>query len=193
MTMLEVVLAVVLLALLAATFLSSQSYIHAAASRESQRLGAAEVANRMVLQYIDDKKLLPSQSIPVDYNRMRFRWSLDEVPVTLRLNPAAAENEADRGGGLGLERIRMIVVRAWLGEESGGSYTYSESVPSITLTRLFDPLGFEHHSPDAAERLLGSEEGIRQILDEIMRLQGGTQSGGTQGGTQNGQGGGGAP
>ncbi len=184
MTMLEVVLAVVLLALLAATFLTSHSYMHAAASRESQRLGAAEVANRIVLQYIDDKKLLPSDSLPVDYSRMRFRWSLDEVPVELKLNPAAEENEADRGGGLGLERIRMIIVRAWLSEESGGSYLYTTSVPSITVTRLYDPLGFEHHSPDSAARQLGSEEGIREVLDTILQLQGGTQSGEQQGGGQ---------
>ncbi|MEZ6244041.1 MAG: prepilin-type N-terminal cleavage/methylation domain-containing protein [Phycisphaerales bacterium] len=181
MTMLEVVLAVVLLALLAATFATSHSYIHAAASREAQRLGAAEIANRMMLQYIDDKKMLPPQSTQLDYNQQRYRWSLDEIPVDLKLDPAAAENESQRGGGLGLERIRMIVVRAWLSEDSGGSYIYTDSVPSITLTRLFDPLGFEHHSPDSAERQLGTEEGIREVLDTILRLQGGTQSGDTSG------------
>ncbi len=182
MTMLEVVLAVVLLALLAATFATAHSYMHAAAARESQRLGAAEIASRMILQYIDDKNLLPSQGLPVDYNRMRFRWSLDETPVELKLDAAAEENDADRGGGLGLERIRMIVVRAWLSEESGGSYLYSDAVPSVTITRLFDPLGFEHHSPDSSQRLIESDEGLRQIIDEILRLQGGTQSGGPSGG-----------
>lgn len=180
MTMLEVVLAVVLLALVAATFATAHSYIYRASGREGERLGAAELANRMMLQFIDDKNALPSQNAPLDYNKRRYNWSLDEVPVRLELNSAAAENESDRAGGLGLDRVRMIVVRVWLSEESGGSVLFTDSVPGVTVTRLYDPIGFGMRSPDALERKLGTDEGVQDFIYEMMQMMGGTQSGSTE-------------
>ncbi len=175
-TILEVVFAVVLLMMTTATLVSSNSFIYKSQGREAQRLGAAELANRLLLQYIDDKNSMPSESLPIEYSQRQYRWSMDERRVTVVYDPAAGDDE-DNTSGIGPERVRLIVVRVWLGAESGGSSLYTDQVPSIVITRLHDPLGFEYRSPDTSENQLKSESGIRDILNEIINLQGGTGGG----------------
>ncbi len=175
-TLLEVVFAVVLLMMTTATLVSSNSYILKSQGREAQRLGAAELANRLMLQYIDDKNALPSDALPIEYSRWRYRWKMDERRVTVVFDPAAEQDE-DRATGIGPERVRLVVVRVWLGEESGGAALFNEQVPSVVLTRMYDPLGFEYHSPDTNANQLSTDEGLREIMNEIIELQGGTSGG----------------
>lgn len=175
-TILEVVFAVVLLGMTSATLVSTNAYIYRAQGREAQRLGAAELANRLLLQYVDDKNALPSDALPIEYSRWRYRWKLDERRVSVVYDPAS-ELEESASSGIGPERVRLLVVRVWLSEESGGSALYNQGVPSVVVSRMYDPLGFEYHSPDSNENQLSTDEGLRDIMDTIIELQGGTSGG----------------
>lgn len=174
-TILEVVFAVSLLAMTTATLLSANSYVLKSQGREAQRLGAAELANRLLLQYIDDKNSLPSDALPIEYHRWRYRWRMEERRVSIAYNPAADVDEEPTG--IGPERVRLMVVRVWLSEESGGSALFNQDVPSVVITRFYDPLGFEYHSPDSNENTLSTDEGLREIMNEIIELQGRSGSG----------------
>jgi len=174
-TILEVVFAVTLLMMTTVTLLSANSFIYKSQGRADQRLGAAELANRLMLQYIDDKGSLPSDALPIEYDERRYRWKMDERRVSVAYNDAADVEEEQ--SGIGPERVRLIVVRVWLGEESGGSALFSDSVPSVVVTRLYDPLGFEYHSPDTNDNQVSTDEGLREIMNEIIDLQGGTTGG----------------
>ena len=175
-TILEVVFAVTLLGMTVVTMLSANSYIFGMQGREAQRLGAAELTNRLLLQYVDDKNALPSDALPIEYARWRYRWKLDERRVRVVYDPAATQDES-ASSGIGPERVRLLVVRVWLSEESGGSAVFSQGVPSVVVSRLYDPLGFEYHSPDTNENQLSTDEGLREIMNEIIELQGGTSGG----------------
>jgi len=174
-TILEVVFAVVLLGMTTVTLVSANSFVLRSQGREAQRLGAAELANRLMLQYIDDKSSLPSDALPIPYSQWRYRWKMDERRVTVTYDEAAEVD--DEPSGIGPERVRLVVFRVWLGEESGGSALFNADVPSIVVTRLYDPLGFEYHSPDSNDNQVSTDEGLREIMGEIIDLQGGTSGG----------------
>lgn len=186
MSFLEVVAAVAILALLAATTSSVTSFVQGSASRQAQRLGAAELANRLMLQYMDDQDAMPRESEPLDYDRFRYRWSYDETRVQVELNESAGE-AAQPAGGFSVDRMQLVTVRVWLAPEAGGSFDFDDRVPSMVLKRLVDPLGFAN--PDSTENLLQSDQGIQDLIRTIMELDGGTIDPGNSGGRNSGGGG----
>lgn len=178
-TFLESILGVVLLGLVAASLAGAVSFMHNTQIRLERRLGAAELANRLILQLIDDRESLPSRSLPVEYNGALYRWSLDEQPVRfVTQNPGVAADAASGpGGGVSLDRIQLVTVRVWLAAESGGSYSYSAEVPGVIITRLVDPLAFSN--PDSLETLLEQPGGIDRLMQLLMQLEDGSGGGAT--------------
>ena len=183
-TFLESVLGVVLLALVTASLAGAVSFMQASHARLAQRLGAAELANRLILQFIDDDQSLPSPSLPVEYGRHLYRWSMEKSGVRFRprtpLNAAPAQ-PAGAFGGVSLDRIQMVTVRVWLAPDSGGSYAYDPAVPGIVVTRLIDPLAMSN--PDSLQTLLESPDGFERLMNQLMQLeQGGAGAQPPQGG-----------
>src|SRR5262245_36803557 len=136
----ETVCAVAMLALIAAAVMGAFNSIFAQQKRQSHRLGAMELCNRLILQYLDDADTMPAKGLPIVYGGERYRWELAEIPV--RLVPARPEVAEDRANSsvLSVDRMQAISVRVWVGEESGGSETFDARIPSATLTRLMDPI-----------------------------------------------------
>jgi len=167
LTFLEAILAVVLLAMVAITLSSAVSFMSKSQRRMDQKLGAAELANRLILQYIDERDSLPDRSLPIEYDRDRYRWTLEEAPVKFQFddqNEASADNNV--GSGVSLNRIKLITVRVWLGSDSGGSRSFTPDVPNIVLTRLIDPLAF--NNPDSLETLLPKPGGLEQLFNSFL-------------------------
>jgi len=161
LTILEVVLAATLAALIALTVTTSISYLYKSQSRERQKLACAELCHRLLLQYLDDPKLMPNAALPIKYgpDYYRFRWQDDPV-IIRRAVPRA--NASPAAASVGIERFRYVTVEVWLSEESGGSYRRSRSVPQHSLVRIADPIPLR--SPDAMDRFAKDDQGVSNLI-----------------------------
>jgi type II secretory pathway pseudopilin PulG len=166
LTLLEVVLAVTLLALIAGTAGTALSYVVAGQERQSRRMASAELANRLILQYLDDENSMPRPGTIIRYAADYYRWELTQEPLRMR---AARQTPLPAGGTLRathLERLKRVTVRVWLSEESGGAREWGPGVPGISITRLVDPLAFRN--PDSFGNMLNTDEGMRRLLEQMM-------------------------
>jgi Tfp pilus assembly protein PilV len=170
-TFLEVVLSVVLLSMVTGAVLSAINGVVAQQSRQMHRLGAAELANRLMLQYIDDKESMPQRGLPVGYGRDLYRWELSEEPVTL--THAKAEVAARGNPNVSLNRLRRISISVWLAEESGGTYQNDGITPSFRLSRVVDPVFGQLRNPDTANHILTNERLRRQFMEAVTGMSGG--------------------
>ncbi len=163
-TFLEVMLAVALLALVTAMIMVAINTMMAAQIVQRQRLGAAELANGMILTYLDDKQKLPSSSSMLNYGRDLYRWSYTEQPATLK--PAREEQLTARGNSsISLNRIKSVTFHVWLSEKSGGVSTLDEAAGSsvhMALSRIVDPVALRN--PDAIERMLKDPKAYQEFI-----------------------------
>lgn len=178
MSFLETVAAAAILALLASVILGGFESMMGGQHRQRHRLACAELANRLILQYLDDKSALPSESAPIGYDGERYRWEMRETPA--RLVPSRPEVAAERSGASGLtpDRMSILTITVWLGEESGGSRDGSGGAPSVTLTRLFDPIALRN--PDSIDNLFKDQNSpaFREFMDTFGRFSTGGGGGG---------------
>jgi type II secretory pathway pseudopilin PulG len=170
-TFLESVLATVLLAMVASSLAGGVSFMTRYQQRMDQKLGAAELANRLVLQYIDDRESLPDNSLPIDYDIHQYRWALNESKVSFLFDNIRNDDSGGVGSGASLSRIKLITIRVWLSEDFGGSRSYASDLPSCEITRLIDPLAF--NNPDSLETLLEQPGGIERLFESMMEDLGG--------------------
>lgn len=164
MTFLEVTLATALLALVTASIFSAINFAVGSQARHEQLLGAAEVASRVVVMYLDDPDAtLSQQDRPMDYGPWRYRWSARSAPITLKANADAAAQSGAVGSGPSLSRLEELEVRVWLGEESGGSRDPAPGVPQFALKRMLD-MNPTFRNPDSLKAAMESGS----LIDRIM-------------------------
>jgi type II secretory pathway pseudopilin PulG len=167
LTLIEAVAAITLLAVLAAMVLSSLSGMIKAQTRQMQRLGAGEIANRLMLQYLDDPQTMPGEGLPVAYDGARYRWQLAKSAA--RLTPAVAGDNSR--GGLSLDRLGTVTVRVWLSEESGGAATFGQAgVPNYTLTRVVDPT-YVFRNPDSLDNMIKNPQRMREFQEMFTGVE----------------------
>lgn len=172
LTFLEAILAVVLLSMVATTLSSAVSFMSQSQRRMDQKLGAAELANRLVLQYMDERDSLPDKSLPIEYDMDLYRWTLEEAPVKFEFDDQGVDDAGNNvGSGVSLDRIKLITIRVWLGADSGGSRSFSADVPNVVITRLIDPLAF--NNPDSLNTLLQKPGGIEKLFESLLELESG--------------------
>jgi len=171
LTLLEAILSVVLLSMVAVTLSSSVSFMSQSQKRLDQRLGAGELANRLVLQYMDSRESLPDKALPIEYDMDLYRWTLEEAKVKFEFDDQSINSEGNSnfGSGVSLDRIKLITVRVWLAADSGGSRSFTPAVPNVTITRLIDPLAF--NNPDSLETLLQEPGGIERLFESLLNLE----------------------
>jgi prepilin-type N-terminal cleavage/methylation domain-containing protein len=179
LTLIESVSAITLLGILAAFVLSALSSMITSQRVQQHRMGAAEIANRLVLQYLDDPATMPQEGLPVAYNGARFRWALAKSPAKLvpAVQSAAAldaNGQPVRGkSGLSLDRLGVVTIRVWLSEESGGSFNYGAGgVPSFALTRLVDPT-YIFRNPDSLDNMIKNPERMREFQQMFQSVDAG--------------------
>ncbi|MDF1808285.1 MAG: hypothetical protein P1U42_01165 [Phycisphaerales bacterium] len=170
LTFLEAILAVVLLSMVAISLSSAVSFMSQSQRRMAQRLGAAELANRLILQYIDERDSLPDKALPIEYDIDLYRWTLEEKPVKFEFDDKVVDEAGNNvGGGVSLDRIKLITIKVWLASDSGGSRSFTSNVPNATIRRLIDPLAF--NNPDSLNTLLQKPGGIEQLFESLLDLE----------------------
>lgn len=204
LTLLESMLAIALLALIATTISGVLGAMHKSQRRSELHLAAAEVANRVLIQYLDDKWALFDQAgLPIGYgpddDPLLFRWEVRVGTVGFNISDAAraAAEDGPSNQIASIDAVDQVTVWVWLSEESGGSYEYTPDVPSVVYTRLYAPIGgLVFRSQDSVNRMLDGDRGIQEIITAInasgrgagWRSTTGSQSGGQPPGPADGEG-----
>ena len=193
LTLIEVVLAVLLLGLAATAVMSSVAFVLGTEGRGRKIAAAFEVANRLVLQQLDDPKLMPPPGSPVEYNdQYTFAWDMELTPVTMQLSARSAA-AAPANSQSFLSRFKIVTINIYEAQErSAGGVSAGEHL--ATLSRVYDPTAVRN--PDAMDRV-GTDR-IREMLNEItggVAAQGAPtgerkDAGGTRSGGGNSSGGG---
>jgi len=167
-TFVEVICAVALIAIIATVTLSGVSSIFTAQERQIRRISAAELANRIILQFLDDRDSVPAPGTVLRADGAAFRFELSETPV--RLEPARAEVAAERAQftPTNLDRLSNVSVMVWLAEESGGSVAPVAGVPAVRLTRIVDPIALISRNPDSLRNMMQDPEKYRRMLEQFM-------------------------
>ena len=162
MTLLEVLLAVLMLCLASAVVMGAISSLTSIEARGRRRLAAYEVANRLMLQRLDDEKAMPPQSVPIAYGNYRFFWDLEEVPATMVIN----RRQESSGPNLqALDRFKLVGVTVFDSDHNGDFETRGE--PIAFISRIIDP--FAPRNPDSLENFSSPD----RIMDWLRPLLGG--------------------
>src|SRR3954449_2886793 len=88
MTFLEIVVATAMMGVVSAAIFGVFGFITGEQWREQRRLDATEVANRLILQYLDNPTGLPDPHKTLDYggsadapNKYRWQYSEDQIQL----------------------------------------------------------------------------------------------------------------
>lgn len=180
LTLLEVVLAVVILGLVAAAISGAISTVEAMNARSRQMVAAYELAHRLVLTWLDDQKRMPAQTLPLDYGPYTFMWDMQEDNVRMVINEAQKANSGSSPQAL--SRFKLVSITVYMAE---GDPRQPYKGPELaTLNRLYDPAAVRNpesmktmKDPDNLARL------IREITGQEVPIPNG-------GGNTNNKGGG---
>ncbi len=159
LTLLEVVLATAMLGLIAGAIFGVTGSITAGQVRQQRRLAAAELANRLVLSYLDDPTRMPSPSAPLTHAGERYRYEYTVDPV--RFDEVGAEVRQSHAS-LGLDRFELVTVRVWF--EAGSR----DNPITVTLRRMLDPLYIRN--PDSGKNLINSPEAWQKLIEQMSRM-----------------------
>ncbi len=168
MTFLEVVFATVILAMTVATMAATVAAISTQQWRSQKLLATAELANRLVIQYLDDADALPSQDLTVSYGADEYRWKMRVTRVTATLDETVVRNieEAQsRRSSATPDRLKKVVITVWLSEKSGGMLLADQGAPQSTLVRIVDPFAFGRRTPDS---LTHKMEDTGKLLEQLL-------------------------
>ncbi len=169
---LEAVLAAALLAIVASSIFSVLSYAMNSDRRDEARLGAAEVANRVIVSYLDDSTSVDKLPDTIDYGIYTFRWDLDEDKIRIEEPNRRNRVTAGRQGAVptALTNLKEIRVTVWLDEGRPETLVPGAST-GVRLTRLVNPLGFGSRGEDSMERLMGDPGRISDLLQTLTGFE----------------------
>jgi hypothetical protein len=185
MTLLEVVLAVVILGLVTSAIAGAMSFVYRTERQEDLRLASYELANRLILQYLDDESLIARiRGQPLDYGPSRFRWDLSVENFSMHMkdpDPASGRPKAQYK-----DRFELVTVRVWLlSQDSAGLSIAGEQGPEplATLSRVLDPAAARNN--DAMTRLGKDQQRLLELVQRMRIVQGQSPQG-EQGSSQRG-------
>ncbi|HZW07007.1 MAG TPA: hypothetical protein VFF65_07775 [Phycisphaerales bacterium] len=148
----EVVAASALLAITASAVVGGLATVAGADARNHQRLESLELANRLLLQYIDDSRAMPDQALHVQQGRGLYRWRLGVAPAGLSTpGGSLIDLPASGPGAQALDKLNLLTVAVYTAVPDGaGGYTDGERLCS--LARVHHPLSLVYRNPDALSR-----------------------------------------
>ncbi len=173
-TFLETIVSAVLLAGVALAVFVTLNSIVLQQTQQRQRLTASEIANRLVIIYLDDaNELARMASDPfVENEREFYRWSYEATPVDFHAGfvPTDSDNARIARRGQVLERFTNLSVTVWLSERSGGAASPGLGVPTAHLVRLNNPIPLRN--PDSLQKAATTG----RIIELLSQPVGGTGS-----------------
>jgi type II secretory pathway pseudopilin PulG len=167
---LEAVLAATLLAIVASSIFSVLGYAMASDRTDTVRLGAAEVANRLLITYLDDSTSIRKLPDTIDYGSDTFRWELDEDTVRIEEPNRHRRVTSGRSGAVPTALVRLKEIRVTVWHDDGTTASrLPGSTPGVRLNRLVNPFGYR--GADSTERLLESPDRITELLKNISGFE----------------------
>ena len=160
-TLLEVLLAVLLMTLTVASVMGAISSIAMMETNARHRLEAYEIANRIMLQYLDDEQGLPAKSLPITYGDHKFFWEIDKTPARMVIN---RKQESGSPNLQALDRFLLIDVTVY-DSDSSGQYDL-KAEPIAALARVIDPAA--PRNPDSIDTFGTNPDKIRGLINSIV-------------------------
>jgi hypothetical protein len=195
-TILESVMAALLLGLVSTTIFSTVSAVAAADLRGQQRLEALELSNRLILQYLDDKNKMPSESTHIVQGRTPYRFKLNTSPVTIRFPEGSVLERNNQSTTTDvLSKTQLISVTVFeavpLGPpDAEGRQRFNQGDRICTLSRVSHPLVAIFRNPDSVARAFTDPATALQTMQQLMEgmTPGGSRDASGQGGGRTGGG-----
>jgi hypothetical protein len=160
-TLLEVILAVLLLALTVAAVTGAISAILGMEAEGRKRLEAYEICNRIMLQFLDDEDGLPGKSLPITYGDHKYFWDLDKTPARMVIN----KKQESGGANLqALDRFMLVGVTVYDANENGNYDTKGE--PIAFLSRVIDP--YAPRNPDSLDTFGNNPDKITKMIQGLL-------------------------
>lgn len=171
-TFLEAILGLALLGILGGAIFAVLGYAWRIEIEARQTLAAAEIANRVLISYIDDPTSPEKLPETIAYEQLDYRWSIDVTPTIIRDAFPGARTSRD---GLpatqeALESMELVTVTAWLDDGTSASVAPGRT-PTVRLERVINP--FQYRGNDTLQRLLQSPERQQRLLMQISGIEGG--------------------
>ncbi len=167
---LEAVLAAALLGIIASAIFSVLGYVYASDREDAARLGAAEVANRIIITYLDDETSIKKLPDVIDYGPRRFRWDLEEDQVRIDEPNRSARVTAGRQGATpnALVKLKEIRVTVWEDDGTEASRQVGASA-GVRLNRLVNPIAYR--GSDGVTRMLSDPERIMRMMQNLTGFE----------------------
>lgn len=159
MSLLEAVLAMAILGIVVSALMGSMGFVHGRQMFERRELASAELAHRLIMQYLDDARALSAiRGQPIQYGNDFYQWDMQVRPVDVRNRVSNDESKT-------AARFETLLCVVWLAPQSGGAAAPGPGVPRAELRRVYDPLPLRN--PESMKKLLDSEEGIRDLIETL--------------------------
>ncbi len=166
--LLEVLLASFLLAMIAMTITSVQSFIHRSNTMHQRRIGAYEVANRLMLQYLDDEETFKGLNRYYDDGRFFYTWEIEELPIEIDAPSDSVMDPPREGGGRSAaDTLRLLVIRVNEGRPDGAGGAISGE-QLAELRRVHSPLALLSRNPDSAAWILSDQARSMKLMQRLM-------------------------
>lgn len=184
-TLIEVVCASVILAIAVTMIASSVAAVTMADIRARQRLEALELANRLLLQFLDDKEAMPSESAHLESGLGTYKYKLVESPIGLSFPEGSVFEASENQSRKVMDQTKLVSVTVWAATPDGvGGYTAGEQM--ATLARINNPLSVLSRNPDTMARIASDPSRLmamvmKMIEDGSIPTASGSGSGGGSG------------
>ncbi len=165
LTFLEVILATVILVFVASVGMGSLSFILSQSERQQTRLAAMELANRLMIIFLDDEVEFGKLPRALEYEGRRYRWESSQANITV--DPVISGDQANSIRSA--ERLRSVAIEVWLSDESGGSREPGGFAPSARLVRMVDIF---NQNPDSVQHMISDEAARRAFIERATSLRG---------------------
>jgi len=174
MTLLETVLAVAIIGMVAASMFGTIDFLLARQTHQERTLAAMELANRLMLQYLDDpSELEDDEGLPLRYhmgpNADLFRWDMEVGDVRIDLDEAVATVDDEGAQDFANYKLNHVRIRVWLAEQSGGTYRPEGSPVVVELSRLVDPAALR--TPEQVWNLMNNPERLNEMIENLGGLR----------------------
>jgi type II secretory pathway pseudopilin PulG len=165
-SLIEVVCAAFILSIAVTMIFTAVSAVTTAELRARRQLEALELANRLILQYLDDKESMPNPAAHIELSMGPYRWALVESPVDITLpeDSVFELNESQSAKVMAQTKLLSITVYAGVADGLGG---YAQGEQLATLARIHNPLTILSRNPDTMMRLASNPQAL---LEFVMRL-----------------------
>ena len=161
MTLLEVILAVLLLSLTIAAVTGAISAIIGMEAEGRKRLEGYEICNRIMLQFLDDEEGLPSKGLPITYGDHKYFWDLDKTTTRMVINK---KQESSAPNLQALDRFMLVGVTVYDASQNGNYDTKGE--PIAFLSRVIDP--YAPRNPDSLDTYSNNPDKITKMIQGIF-------------------------